>query len=120
MTNRSLLSLGIHVATALSVVVAVMTSPMRPSRPGRGPSPPNDLRRNFALPLTHSTQRSVIAKGPESVRVRALSSEERENELEGTIGSARAFLTRHLAPPRRPVRESAAVGPVCAAHPLRC
>jgi len=118
MSNRSVLDHATCIAFALALPVAVMTSPIRPSRSAGGSVRTPYLRRNFALPPTHSTRLSatLIASPPD--RVKTLSS---GNEEEQSRTARPAYDSLELPPPPSlsPARDLTWV-PIRATRPLRC
>ncbi len=120
MSSRDVLNRGICVASALALLVAVMTSPIRPSNLARALSRPDCLRRNFAIPPTHSTRPSAMSIASPSARIKAVLSEE-EEKTGGTTCSA--CCSSDL--PRMPSLKPPAWGPASfgllqAPRPLRC
>jgi hypothetical protein len=117
MSDRKILSLAIHLATASALVVAVMTSPIGSLR--TTPVSPRTacLRRNFALPPDHPA-RLLAAATTHSAPMKAVCT------AKTTGRTAPAF--RHLAttPPRTPffrtTRGPAGEDVVRATHALRC
>ena len=120
MVKGSILNHGIRAASALALLVAVMTSQIRPSRSTCVPSQPECLRRNFAIPSSHSTRPSAASVSPRAVPVKALPSENNEKELSGTIRPVGCSLdlSAHASP--KPARDLTAFGLDRAPHPLRC
>ncbi len=122
MANRLVLNRWIEVTTALALMVAVITSPIRPSRSANYPSDHACLRRNFSLPPARSTPQSVTPgiSGYAS-RVKALPSEDREEEeLTWTTRPACYLFIFQPSSPPKPARDSASGGPIRAIRPLRC
>ncbi len=75
MAIRHFLHRGLRVATAVALLVAVMTSPIRaPRSPGRS-AHPNYLRRNFGMPKAHSSHRRTAPVTSRVVVVKAFQSE---------------------------------------------
>lgn len=56
MSNRTCLKNGIHVVSSLALLVAVMTSPIRPALLNPHRSPRDFLRRNFGIPRSTSSR----------------------------------------------------------------
>jgi hypothetical protein len=119
MFSRNLFKHGICVTSALALLVAVMTSPIRPSRSNPGLSYPNYLRRNYSIPPTDSTRPSPTSITSLQVRVKALRSED-EKKLVGTTRLARCPFDLPPHPSLTPPRDLSTVGPLRASHPLRC
>jgi hypothetical protein len=120
MVNRPLLHHGIRVATAIALLVAVIISPIRPARSVGGSSHPVHLRHNFAGPTTHTPRHAVTSVTPRPVRVKALPSENEEEELSETTWSACCPFDPPPDPSSKPGQALAAFGPDRVTHPLRC
>jgi hypothetical protein len=90
MANRTFLNHGIRVVAALALLVAIMSSPIRPLRRAAD-SHPDHLRRNVGIPKGGSTHhRSSAPVHARVVKVKALHS---ENERERDGASCRASLS---------------------------
>lgn len=81
MLGKNVIKRGICIASALSLLVAVMTSPIRPSIHALSHTRPNCLRRNYAIPPSHSTRHSVVSIALRVITVKAVRSEEEERKL---------------------------------------
>ncbi len=118
MVNGSVLNPVIRAVSALALLVAVMSSPIRPLRP-YGDSPPGSLRRNFGMPHSHFPRPSAASIAPRAVQVKALTSKT-ETELSETtrlVGFS-LDLSPHSSP--NTARGLSASGLDRALHPLRC
>jgi hypothetical protein len=121
MADRNVLTRWICVASALALLVAVMTSPLQPLSSNGGLSRPDCLRRNFALPLSGSASVSLKSITLRTVPVKAVRSEnEQEKQSRAacpswcSLGLPPTFSLQSLAwaPP--------ALGLTRASQPLRC
>jgi hypothetical protein len=111
---------AIRLTTALALLAAVMTSPIRPSKAAGGGSHPDCLRRNFGIPAKADTAHRPASPVPSRVvQVKALSSERR---LDLTGDSARQYVDPACPSPAspEPERDSTAFRLDRAIHPLRC
>jgi hypothetical protein len=118
MGSRNLSNHGIRVASALALLLAVLTSPIRPPS---SDVPPGEtyLRRNFALLASHPIRLSATTASPPE-RVKAIRSL-KEDDLSGAT-----VLVRPSFGPARPF-PCDAIPPAPAlgildptAYPLRC
>jgi hypothetical protein len=102
------------------LLVAVMSSPIRPMRSGGTPSP-DCLRRNFAVPTakSKSARVSVRPAASDRVQIKALPSEN-EEELRGMADSASRLTDLPPTPSPNSAQVMAAHGSISAPHPLRC
>jgi hypothetical protein len=102
------------------LLVAVMSSPIRPTRSANGSSPAC-LPRHFAVPSVKSkpAQVSVRPVASDSIRIKALPSEN-EEALRGLTDTASRL--SNLPPLFSPklAQDAATFGPVGTPHPLRC
>jgi hypothetical protein len=120
MSHQPLLINAIRLASALALLVSVMTSPIRPAPAASGNSQPDCLRRNFGIPGKAATNhRPHVPATSRIVQVKALSSESRLDWM--------TLPDRHDAdlacPPSASVgtaRDSIAFSSDRAIHPLRC
>ena len=71
MASGTSLNTCIRVASAVALLMAVVTSPIRPSGSTRSLSP-NYVRRNLALPPTPPTRLPAVSVSSSLVRVKAL------------------------------------------------
>src|SRR5947209_7011292 len=86
MIRRTYLNHGICLTSALALLVAVMTSPLRPLSPSGTSSHLDCLRRNFALPSAHTTYLRV--KCLRAAPVKAVRSEREDEKLGRTKSPA--------------------------------
>src|SRR5262249_40380895 len=111
---------AIRLATAVALLVSVMTSPIRPAPKASGSSQPDCFRRNFGIPgkaTTHHRPHAPVTS--RVVQVKAVSS---ECKLDWTAPPAGhdADLADSLASSIGAGRHSSALGIDRAIHPLRC
>lgn len=123
MADRNVLNRWICIASALALLVAVMTSPLQPlsSNGGLGLSRPDCLRRDFAIPLTHSATHPLKSLTLRTAPVKAVRSESEEENL----SRAAAPSWNHLGLPpsfshQAPAWAPADLVPTRASQPLRC
>jgi hypothetical protein len=122
MSNQSHLNLAIRFATALALVAAVMTLPIRPAITaiGRGNSEIDCLHRNIAIPGKATTHhRPTAPVNSRVVQVKALSSSSKLSRTACVVGRCLGLTS---PPSRLPDRLSSTLtsGLDRAAHPLRC
>ena len=121
MSNQSHLNRAIRFATALALLAAVMTSPIRPANAAlaSGTSQVDGLPHNFAIPgkATTSHHRSHAPVTSRVVQVKALSS---RRDLDWTSDPARHRVGPLQAPCLAAGPPSTALGFDQKAHPLRC
>lgn len=120
MSKRDVIKDGICVISALALLVAVMTSPIRPSRAAGGSSHLGCLRRNFATPPTHSACPSATSLTSPPGFLKAVRSES-EEERRGTesLGCC-PFDLSITASSEAIFPDLAAPGHIPASRPLRC
>jgi hypothetical protein len=121
MSDRNILNRGICVASALALLVAVMTSPIRSLCPVNACSRLDCLRRNFAIPATHPARISLKTVVLRTAPVKAVRSETEEEKLSGT--SCPAWCASDLPPsssPKAPAWAPATFGLAQSSQPLRC
>jgi hypothetical protein len=111
---------GICLGCTIVLLVAVMSSPIRPML-SASTSSPDCLRRNFAVPTTKSKAARVSARPASSdrVRIKALTSEN-EEELRGMADSTSRLTDLSPTPSPNSAQAVAAHGSISAPHPLRC
>ena len=119
MSNRRFDILGIRVATALALLVGVMSSPMRPARTAVGSARPHCLRDNVSLPTSQSWPVSVTSVGSRPFQIKALASEG-EEELKAATAPSCDSIDPPPLPSSKPPRDLTAFDPVRAPYPLRC
>ena len=119
MSSREILKRGICIASALALLLAVMTSPIRPSSAAGGYPRPDCLRRNFAIPPTHSTRLSVTSVTSLSGRVKALRSES-EEEVSRTASPPCSPFDSPPPPVSFPLGDLTAFVLIRSTRPLRC
>jgi hypothetical protein len=111
---------AIRLATALALLAAVMTSPIRPPKASGDGSHVDCLRRNFGIPAKADTTHRLASTAPSRVvQVKALSS---ESKPDWTADSARQHVDPACVPPAtlEPERHSTTFALGRAIHPLRC
>ena len=119
MVGRRTLQYSFRVTTAAALVLAVMTSPMRPAK-SAGSYCFNHQRRDFDVTSAHSCPRLASALADSRpVQVKALPSE-REEELSWTTRPACRVFDFPPALSPKPERDLVAIGLDRAMHPLRC
>jgi hypothetical protein len=121
MAQRGFLDRVISIASALMLVVAVLASPIRPHRSNSGHARPDCLRRNFGLPSKQSgpTRPSASSLGSTPVRVKAVTSESKEDAVKLTRRPGHFLHSPPVPPPSlRPAKFAAELDR--AVHPLRC
>jgi len=120
MVNQNLFHHTLRIASALALVVAMVTSPIQSSWSSGGSSPaPVHLQRNAHLPPTHSTLPSSKSLAERQVRVKALPSET-EEDLIRVARTASWHLDLPLISAPTHEWDLASSGPHGAIHPLRC
>jgi hypothetical protein len=121
MAARNIVNRWICVASALAVLVAVMTSPIRPLTPGDALFHPNCLRRNFGIPPTRSASFSLKSLTQRAAPVKAVRSENEEEKPNRVAYSDGCCLS---PPPSSSLKTLAwappALGLTPASPPLRC
>jgi hypothetical protein len=117
MPKQFVLNHVVRLVSALALLAAVMTSPIRPSKAASGTSQPDYLRRNFGIPRHGSTHRTAVPHTSRVVQVKALSSQTR---LDWTTHPARHHDDLARTDSREPRRASSAFHLDRAPHPLRC
>lgn len=120
MSERSLVRGLLDLAFAAALLVAVMTSPIRPPVSKTNLSRANYLRRNFGLPPTHSSRLFAIrdTSHPATVRILFSETEEESNAAMGPVPGP--FLSPSILPFKPAFRDLAGTGPISAPRPLRC
>lgn len=126
MTGRTV-DHGLRILTAAALLLAVMSSPIRPTRASHAPPPPNYLHRNFAIPNDGHSGLFAMSARPSLREGGALASEiedERDAEIEDelTVRSAPApgsFDRLRPLCPKAPCALMDVALPL-AARPLRC
>src|SRR4051794_10764015 len=81
MADRNFLNRWICIGSVLTVLVAVLTSPLCPLTPQGTLSRPHCLRRNFAIPPTRSAYLSPKSLIQRAAPVKAVRSENEEEKL---------------------------------------
>ena len=121
MATQSVLNYGIRVTSALALMLAVMNSPIRPSRFGTDQSGRDFLRRNFATASVPLTRLSLTSVPSRADRIKAFVSENSEEEF-GRATTPPACGPRDLrpTPSLKSPRAFATIGVDFAARPLRC
>jgi hypothetical protein len=118
--SRHHLDRAIRFGSALAVLAAMMTSPIRPPSVGSGPVVPNYLRRNFAVPPALSTRLCALSQLLPASPMKAVRAEVEEESAgpEAIPTWHPAGLAYSLAP--RTARDPS--GPVNpgTSRPLRC
>jgi hypothetical protein len=122
MSSRNIFRHVVCVVSALALLVAVITSPIRPSTLAVRSSNPDCLGRNVSSQYTtHSSRLSATSVTSPTNRVRALPSDKEEESSEAACLAHYSFdLSPTLSTSRRPARNLADLGPVRAPHFLRC
>lgn len=121
MVDRKLYNRWICVASALALLVAVMTSPLRPLRINGASSPPDCLRRNYAIPPTRSISLSLKSISPRAASIKAVRSENEEKRLARLACSAWWSLVLSPSPSLKFLPcVPAVLGPTRASLSLRC
>lgn len=118
---------GLRLLAALALLLAVMSSPIRPAITSCTPPPPNTLLRNFAiLKIGHGGQFSMSAR-PSLRKEDALRSEiedeleaDIEDELTVTSPLASASFDVLPSPCPEPYSRLVSFAVTLAARPLRC
>jgi hypothetical protein len=121
MAQSRFLNRVIGIASALMLVVAVLSSPIRLPRSHGGHVRPDCLRRNVRLSAKQSCPARPTASslGSAPVRVKAIASESEKDVVKLTCGPGHFLHAPPVLPPIvRPARF--AVELVQAVHPLRC
>lgn len=126
MTGRTV-NHGIRIAAALALLVAVMTSPIRPSRLS-GTSPrPNHLLRNFGIAKPRAPQRPGTMALPSIGQARVIGADledelevDIEDELWATLPPPRASSDILPSPSPGPQHMPADPGVAAVIRPLRC
>lgn len=119
MSHQPLLTNAIRLASAVALLVSVMTSPIRPA-PTAGGSQRECLRRNFGVPgKAAPNHRPHVPATSRVVQVKAVSSQSKPNWMTPSDRQ-----DADLAYPRSPsvgsAQRSTALGIERAIHPLRC
>jgi hypothetical protein len=119
MSKRNVLDRGVCVASALALLLAVMTSPIRPVDTLRTCSPPNCLRRNFAIPPTHTARHFLKLATLGASLVKAVRSENEEEKLSRASRPAWYFFGL-LPSPNASSSKLITPGLIRVSQPLRC
>lgn len=119
MTRRDHFKRWVCIGSAVALVVAVMTSPIRPVPTLNGFASPNYLHRNFATPSTHLSHQAGKSVATGHVRVKAVTSEQR---IEGRGKQRLLRRVVRIAPTHpSPSKQGRVIFRILpAAHPLRC
>jgi hypothetical protein len=120
MSKHSLLNNAIRLVAALTLLVSVMTSPIRTLSAARrtGASHPDYLHRNFDIPGKAGTNhRPHVPITSRVVQVKAISSEYEPGWTTDTVCHSIDLLFTSV---HQPERDSASLAIDCALHPLRC
>jgi hypothetical protein len=121
MADRNVLNRWICVASALALLVAVMTSPLHPLSSSGGLSRPDCLRRNFAIPLPRSTSGPLKSL---TLRIAPVKAVRAENEQDKLSRAACPSWCSLVLPPSFSLQALAwappALGLTRASQPLRC
>lgn len=122
MINRYLCTLGVRLAAAGALLVAMMASPVRPLSMAGDDSGLNCLRRNFGIPKPRSSHPHRLPSAPRHtglVRVKALASECQQLHNWKIIAASRLCQRGLVVAAQQPQR--CGTDPLgFAAHPLRC
>lgn len=119
MAGRNLVRGCLDIAFAVALLVAVMTSPIRPlvSKPGAPRA--NYLRRNFGLP-PNSSRLTAITDMSRPASVGILLSESEEEPNAAISPSPGSFDLPFQQPFKPPARDLASDGQILTPRPLRC
>jgi hypothetical protein len=121
MSSRTLLRSGIKLVSSLALLVAVMTSPIRPALSNRHTSRPDFLRRNFGIPRSTPSRFDSKSITAAPVRFKALLNEGEEEEVVELARLASSVpssdFPSHPTPARDAIVPLASQG---ALRPLRC
>lgn len=121
MSHPSLLKNAIRFATAVALLVSVMTSPIRPAPRASGSSRPDCFRRNFGIPSKATTNhRPHIPATARIIQVKAVSSESKPDWMTPTAYHASALTDSLFSSSIGAERYSSALSIDRAIHPLRC
>lgn len=121
MTDRTSLKRWICVASALALLVAVITSPLRALSSSGALARSDGFRRNLAIPPTRSASFALKSVTLRTAPVKAVRSETEEEKLSRAACPARYSLGPPAASPlRSPARTPAGFGPPRTSQPLRC
>jgi hypothetical protein len=120
MDHRRISTIAGRSALVLALLVAVMSSPIRPTKAGAAHTMRDCLRRNFALPSSHATRLTLAAAPAPSARESVVRSEGEEDELEFAARAEACFIEIPAKASTPPARETAPLLPPRAPHPLRC
>jgi hypothetical protein len=122
-----LVDYGIRVLAAVALLLAVMSSPIRPTRASQTARTPNYLRRNLAVLMPgHSDQVAMAARPSlresDSLQLDIEDEGEADIEDESTVTSPLASVSFDVLPAPRPEPDSELIDFVIAiaARPLRC
>jgi hypothetical protein len=116
-TGRRHLLNGIRVTAALALAVAVLTSPIRPSKASSGANLPNYLHSNFGIPHSPSKHLPTSSAASRVIQVKAIPSkqEQKQRSRPGDRLLVPAVADFVAMEPADALRT-----PAPAAHPLRC
>jgi hypothetical protein len=120
MFRRTLISRGICVASALALLVGVITAPIRPSRLAAA-GHPSFLPGNVTAPPAHTTRVVATVVSARTERIKAVSSEsEKDKELDKAASPT--FLPINPSPPTpfSPAQSVTSSITSQALRPLRC
>ena len=121
MSERDTLNRGIGAAAALALLVAVMTSPIRPASALGTGRRAGHHRRNFAMPPSHSTRLCVTSVTPRAMPLKAVRMESEVEENSGApCPAGPALVPPPPAPLQAPDRDWATAGGGRVPPPLRC
>ena len=120
MFKRRTHNTGLRILAALALVVAVLTSPIRPTKWLGAGGERDCLRRNFALAKVSPLPCSVKQVPSRLVQVKAIASETDEEEFTGAVRSAVSYFDLHSTPSTKPGRNPISPGLALTIHPLRC
>jgi hypothetical protein len=120
MSHQPLLINAIRLASAVALLVSVMTSPIRPAPKAGGGSQHECLRRNFGVPgKAAPSHRPHVPATSRVVQVKAVSSQSKPSWMAPSVRQD-ADLAYPPAPSAGSAQHSTALGIERAIHPLRC
>lgn len=122
-SRPSIIGLLVRVASALSLVIAMMVSPFRPPRSVNGPSGQLSVRRNFAVTSANCpapARVSATTDGSRPVRLKAVSSENEKEDFNETARHASGTVDALDISSPKLTGQSLNSDPALAVHPLRC
>jgi hypothetical protein len=119
MVDRIFSKLGIHLATALELTVAVMSSPIRPFKSAGGALGRACLRSDFGVPLIPLARICAACPNSRRLAIKALPSEI-EEDLKELIRAAHCSIELPRILSLEPAWQLATPALHKAPHPLRC